>query len=114
MTAKTRTSPLATKEEVVSEGINSVHIVGSLTAAVVRQTADGNDSITFRVNVFDATGRRDSIDCECDRRGIVARVRRMPVDTRIEVLGALRRSYWRTNAGLASRTFVEVVSVRRT
>jgi single-strand DNA-binding protein len=106
------------REEVVSEHCNEVVLCGRLAAeAVPKQLPSGDDIVTWRLVVdrAETTGARkvDLVDCTT----FAARVRRQALawsegDT-IEVVGALRRRFWRGAVGLQSRCEVEVDSATR-
>ena len=90
---------------------NDVHIVGRLsTAAEQRDLPSGDQVVTWRLVVNRESERRgvDVIDCAA----FAARVRRAAVKWQpgevIEIEGALRRRFWRSSGGTASRFEVEV------
>lgn len=96
---------------------NCVHLIGRLAAAPEsRQLPSGDEVVTWRLVVDRADtsrGRIDTLACvawsAATRR---AALRWMPGDI-VEVDGALRRRFWRTPTGAASRYEVEVQGARR-
>lgn len=117
----------ATPPDQRPEHANEVRLVGRLAAAPVRrQLPSGDELVSFRL-VVDRPGPRpadrrsggtraptvDTVDCAA-WRGDVQRVlgRAGPGDV-LEVHGALRRRFWRSTSGPASRSEVEAVRVVR-
>lgn len=111
-------------------GANDVHLVGRLAGQVVRRELPSGDVLaSFRLVVPRPAGSRtsrrdtgggssrtptvDTIDCVTFRRDVQRRLERMPEGEQVEVHGALRRRFWRSGSGTASRSEVEVVRVRR-
>jgi single-strand DNA-binding protein len=99
--------------------VNAVRLVGRLSAPPVELVLPSGDRMsTFRVVVGRPAGHRsqqrvDALECV----SFVARVRRsalswLPGDV-VEVEGAIRRRFYRTPGGAASRVEVEVSSARR-
>lgn len=103
---------------------NSVALVGKVSATPEgRELPSGDELVTFRL-VVPRTGRRrggakaerttvDVIDVACwsarTRRGAL----RLEAGEVVRVQGALRRRFFRSGAGAASRYEVEAGSVRR-
>ncbi len=96
---------------------NTVHVVGRLaTAAEVREMPSGDTAVVWRVvveRVDTSRGRVDTLACvawaAATRR---AALRWQPGDV-VEVQGALRRRFWRSPTGPASRYEIEVSRGRR-
>lgn len=103
---------------------NEVVLVGRLSGSPEeRELPSGDHLVTWRLVVHRAPSRRppegvrattvDTFDCVAwtapARRAACAL---LPDDV-VEVHGALRRRFWRTAAGAASRCEVEATSVRR-
>jgi single-strand DNA-binding protein len=100
--------------------VNSVHLLGRVTSTGQPRLLPSGDTVhTLRVVVprpvlrgQDRTGV-DTIDVACwtavARRGAA----RLAVDDHVEVEGALRRRFFRTGAGVASRYEVEARRLRR-
>lgn len=102
-----------------ADEVNTVRLVGRLSAPPVELVLPSGDRMsTFRVVVGRPVGHRsqqrvDALECV----SFVARVRRsalswLPGDV-VEVEGAIRRRFFRTPGGAASRVEVEVSSARR-
>jgi single-strand DNA-binding protein len=112
------TRPKPKSEEVATRHRNEVVVCGRLSAgAVPKQLPSGDEIVTWRLVVDrgeDAGNRKvDVVDCTT----FGARVRRQALawsegDT-IEVVGALRRRFWRGPGGLQSRCEVEVDTANR-
>ena len=100
--------------------VNSVHLVGRVTSVgEPRELPSGDTVHTLRVVVprpvprGQARAGVDTIDVACwttvARRGAA----RLGIDDHVEVEGALRRRFFRTGAGIASRYEVEAHRLRR-
>ena len=102
---------------------NEVHLVGRLAADPVRRELPSGDVLVqFRVVVergpeVRSAGRRsptvDTIDCSAWRKGVQRSVSGCLPGDLVEVDGALRRRFWRSPGGPASRSEVEALRVRR-
>lgn len=106
---------------------NEVHLVGRLAAEPApRELPSGDVLVTFRLVVARPPAARrpggspsnrsptvDTIDCTAWRKTVQRALGRAVPGDVIEVDGALRRRFWRTGSGAASRSEVEVTRVRR-
>lgn len=109
---------------------NEVLLIGRLAAQPVRRELPSGDLlVSFRLVVERAptprrparvagTPRRraptvDTLDCAAWRKDAQRSLTRATAGDVLEVHGALRRRFWRTGTGAASRSEVEVVRVRR-
>jgi single-strand DNA-binding protein len=109
--------------------VNEVRLVGRLAVdPVSRQLPSGDPLVAFRLVVErprtgPGSGRGgsgssrsptvDTLDCAAWRKDVQRAVLRATAGDVLEVQGALRRRFWRTGGGPASRSEVEVVRVRR-
>ena len=100
---------------------NTVHLVGRVTApGEPRRLPSGDTVHTLRVVVpRAATGghRRDgvdTIDVACWAAGLRRTAGRLTIDDHVEVHGRLRRRFYRSVGGVASRYEVEATRLRRT
>ena len=108
--------------------VNEVRLVGRLAVEPVRKDLPSGDPlVSFRLVVErDLKARRsaanggssrsptvDTLDCSAWRRDVQRTLARATPGDVLEVEGALRRRFWRTGAGAASRSEVEVLRVRR-
>jgi single-strand DNA-binding protein len=120
----------AVAEEVAAAGLvavgdhrNEVVLVGRLTAAAEeRELPSGDALVSWRIvvdrpPVQRTDGRRsptvDALDCITWRKAVARSVLTWQVGDTIEVSGALRRRFWRSERGPVSRTEVEVIRARR-
>lgn len=110
--------PVSTEEQRGGEHRNEVIVAGRLAAgALPKQLPSGDEIVTWRLVVDRAVagGKRkvDVVDCTA----FGARVRRQALTWSegevIEVIGALRRRFWRSPGGLQSRCEVEVDTASR-
>jgi single-strand DNA-binding protein len=95
---------------------NAVLLRGRLaTEPVIRELPSGDELWSFRVTVRRSDSTRvDSIECATtNARSKRALSRAQPGDE-VEVSGSLRRRFWRSATGPASRYEVEVATVRIT
>lgn len=98
---------------------NDVHLIGRLAELAVYKTMPSGDAaVTFRLVIRRAPAavRRqttDSIECIGYRAATIkAAVGWMPGDV-LDLRGALRRRFWRGEAGVRSAYDVEVATIRR-
>lgn len=103
-----------------ADSTNEVRLTGRLAAAAVEVELPSGDRLaTWRVVVRRPPTTRkgaptvDTIECAAYRAAVRRAVGGWVADDEIEVSGALRRRFWRTGTGAASRTEVEVSSARR-
>jgi single-strand DNA-binding protein len=105
------------------EHCNEVHLVGRLAADPVRrQLPSGDVLVQFRVIVdrgpgLRAAGRRtptvDTLDCTAWRKDVQRSLGSYAAGDVVEITGALRRRFWRSPGGPASRSEVEATRLRR-
>lgn len=98
---------------------NEVFLRGRLAAVpVLRTLPSGDELCSFRVTVTRAaTGPRerahvDSIDCAAFSKRVRRCLERAAPGDELELTGCLRRRFWRSGAGPASRYEVLVVGAR--
>ena len=106
-----------------AEHCNEVHLVGRLAAEPVRRELPSGDVLMqFRVVVdrgpsLRTAGRRtptvDTLDCTAWRKDVQRSLGSYVAGDVIEVTGALRRRFWRSPGGPASRSEVEATRLRR-
>lgn len=110
------TAPTAT------DAVNEVHLVGRVAAAAASRVLPSGDVVTLLRLVVDRppAARRsvraptnDTLDCAIWTARIRQRAERLEPGSVVEIDGALRRRFWRTAGGAASRYEVEVRSLRR-
>lgn len=111
-------------QQALAESVNEIHVVGRLAAeAVVRELPSGDVLVSFRVVVdrlaasragAAARGRQvDTLDCSALRAPVRRAALRWGTGDVVELHGALRRRFWRSPGGPASRYEVEVMRARR-
>lgn len=99
--------------------VNELRLVGRVSGAVVeRELPSGDVVVTFRLVVARPPGGPskvavDTLDIACWRPRARSTALRLGDGERVEVGGALRRRFFRTGSGPASRYEVEALSVRR-
>ncbi|WP_153397374.1 single-stranded DNA-binding protein [Ornithinicoccus halotolerans] len=111
---------------------NEVHLTGRVSGAPVeRELPSGDTVVSFRVVVTRSPGRgsrrtgdrtrdraggrpqQDTLDVACWSARTRASALRLPDGQRVELQGTLRRRFYRTPAGPASRYEVHAVRLRR-
>ncbi len=104
------------------DGLNEVHLIGRVAAtATTRELPSGDHICVLRVVVPRGGAGRpvgraptvDTVDCAIWAAGLRRRAERLDAGTVVEISGSLRRRFWRSPAGPASRYEVEVRSLRR-
>lgn len=127
----TRSAGQATPDE-RPEHVNEVRLVGRLAAEPVRRLLpSGDELVSFRLVVDrpvpsraerGSVGRSgggvrnptvDTLDCAAWRGDVQRVLSRATAGDVLEVRGALRRRFWRSPTGPASRSEVEATRVRR-
>jgi len=104
--------------------VNQVLLTGRLSGEPeARELPSGDTVVLLRVVVprVETSGRRaeapssrvDTIDVACWARAVQRRALRLGDGDAVRVAGALRRRFWRTPGGAASRYEVEATSVLR-
>ncbi|QBF46026.1 single-stranded DNA-binding protein [Janibacter limosus] len=103
-----------TTDERVHE-TNQVEITGRVSGdPTVREMPSGDELVTLRVVVSRGEGQPvDTIDCACWSAGARRAALRLVDGTRVRVEGSLRRRFFRTPGGAASRYEVEVARLVR-
>lgn len=103
---------------------NEVVLVGRVSAAPEeRELPSGDQLVVWRLVVERGPSRRppegvrpttvDTLDCVAWAGPAQRAASALQPDDIVEVRGALRRRFWRTGAGAASRCEVEAATVRR-
>lgn len=99
----------------MAQHVNEVRLVGRLGGNIdVRELPSGtvltNFSIVVDRSAKEIHGRTkvDTIACQTARTAIATRLGRMETGQEIQIVGALRRRFWRAGSGLASATEVDV------
>jgi single-strand DNA-binding protein len=95
---------------------NQVFLRGRLaTAPTLRTLPSGDELLAFRLTVARPPGDRakvDSLDCATTKARVRRTVSRAEPGDELEVAGSLRRRFWRSAGGLASRYEVAVDSAK--
>ncbi len=119
--------PASPATELTTAHANEVLLIGRLAAdPTSRVKPSGDLLVSFRLVVARPPGQRrgsgssggrvptvDTLDCAAWRKDVQRSLTRMATGDVLEVTGALRRRFWRTGGGAASRSEVEVARVRR-
>ena len=98
---------------------NSVVLEGRIGSIERRAMPSGDEAVVFRVVVDRPLKDRgpsgrvavDAFDCVAWRADVQRRIERFPDGSWVRVEGALRRRFWRTPGGAASRIEVEARKV---
>ncbi len=106
----------------VADHVNEVRLVGRVSAEPTATVLpSGDEVVTVRVVVErprppagqGKKGKVDTVMCSAWSASVRRRVRLWIAGDVVEVTGALRRRFWRSDAGARSRYDVELVSARR-
>ena len=105
-------------EVAVDDWANEVRLVGRVSAPVDERDLPSGDTVgQLRLVVPRAEGSRgasvDTIDVACWSGRTRLAARRLQPGDEVEVVGSLRRRFFRTGTGTASRYEVEAAGVRR-
>lgn len=98
--------------------LNEVRLVGRVAAEPVSRTLPSGDTlVTFRVVVNRPAGGRsaqtvDALECSAWTTRVQRSVLRWGQGDVVEVVGAIRRRFFRGAGGAASRVEIEVISAR--
>jgi len=106
----------STAEEVSAQAcVNSVELAGRVSGEPeARVLPSGDDLVTLRLVVArPAGGPVDTIDLACWSRSSRRSAARLTDGDHVHVTGALRRRFFRTPGGAASRYEVEVAKLTR-
>jgi single-strand DNA-binding protein len=116
-----RTTPTTTGDA-AEEAVNDIRLRGRLAAvATARELPSGDEVVTFRLVVdrpararrSASSARVDTLDCAAFASGVRRRSQQWQPGDVLEVQGSLRRRFFRTGGGPASRYEVEVASATR-
>ena len=93
---------------------NQIFLRGRLAAEpLTRELPSGDELCSFRLTVRRADSSRvDSIECAATAAKARRTLARAEPGDELEVRGCLRRRFWRSPSGPASRYAVEVATVR--
>lgn len=103
-------------------GVNEVRLVGRVAAVPASRVLPSGDTVTVLRLVVDRppSGRRtargptsDTVDCAVWTARLRQRAVRLEPGSLVAVDGSLRRRFWRSAGGAASRYEVEVQALRR-
>ncbi|MFN8191161.1 MAG: single-stranded DNA-binding protein [Nocardioidaceae bacterium] len=107
------------RDEAATEAVNEVRLVGRVSAPAEEKGLPSGDSVwTFRVVVDRPVDRArprssvDTVDCAVWSGRPRRSVRALKAGDVIEVRGAIRRRFFQTASGAASRVEVEVGGVQ--
>lgn len=105
----------AAKTDAQMESVNSVELSGRVSGEPeARVLPSGDDLVTLRLVVArPAGGPVDTIDLACWSKASRRSAGRLNDGDHVHVTGALRRRFFRTPAGAASRYEVEVTKLAR-
>ena len=107
-------SPAAALQDEGEEQINEIRLRGRVSAdPVVRVLPSGDEIVTMRLVVGRPDGRSDALEATAWTAGLRRRLLAWHAGDIVEIEGALRRRFWRTPQGAASRWDIEVSAGRR-
>jgi single-strand DNA-binding protein len=115
-------TPLTPTDDAADEALNEIRLRGRLAAVPDERTLPSGDAVvTFRLVVdrparslrSASSARVDTLDCAAFAGPVRRRCRQWKPGDVLEVQGSLRRRFFRTGGGPASRYEVEVASATR-
>ncbi len=103
----------------MGDHVNEVRLVGRLGSTIAERELPSGALLTSFSVIVDRSAREihgrtkvDTIACQTTRPSIAARAHKAIPGQMVEVVGSLRRRFWRAGASLASATEVDVVRLR--
>ena len=96
--------------------INEVYLVGRITSKSGEKKLPSGDLVSEFRMVIDRgkkAGAIDTIDVAAWKSSLRKRINSIEIDTWIEVKGSVRRRFWQSATGLASRWQVEATQITR-
>ncbi len=109
----------AKADQTTKHDVNEIHLAGRISVdPISRELPSGDRVVTWRLIVArpktsDRESGVDTIDCAAWAAPIQRKAERLVAGTEVAIVGHLRRRFWRTPAGPASRYEVEVTQLRR-
>ncbi|NDA81284.1 MAG: hypothetical protein EBX92_09270 [Actinobacteria bacterium] len=88
-------------------GINRIRLVGRIESATTSR-----EGILGRRIEIPIPGARESFDLECNKVEIFSSFRTLKVGQWVEITGAMRRRFWRSGGAIASRSYIEVLTLK--
>ncbi len=97
---------------------NQVEIIGRVTSSGEQILLPSGDMLTrFRIVIPRekpvTKTTVDTIDCVSFKPSLSAKVMKLEIDDVVELCGQLRRRFWQTGQGVASRMEVEITNLKR-
>ena len=115
-TTKTRNTQTSKKSEKQIQPANEVYLVGRITSITGEKKLPSGDLVSeFRI-VVDRPGKAgyiDTIDIAAWKSTLRKRIQSLEPEYWVEIKGAVRRRFWQSASGLASRWQVEASEIRR-
>ena len=97
-------------------GLNEVHLIGRITSIAGERKLPSGDIVSeFRI-VVERKGKLggvDTIDIAAWKSALRNKISKLKLESYIEVHGSVRRRFWQSAAGVASRWQVEASDIRR-
>jgi len=98
------------------KGLNEVHLIGRITSIAGERKLPSGDKVSeFRL-VVERAGRLggvDTIDIAAWKSVLRGKITKLKLESYVEVHGSVRRRFWQSAAGVASRWQVEANDIRR-
>lgn len=114
MSARRSGTRSASATDEVAPPLNEVRLRGRVsTEPVTRILPSGDEIVTMRIVVSRPDGRSDALDATAWTAALRRRFLAWNGGDIVEIEGALRRRFWRTPQGAASRWDIEVSAGRR-
>lgn len=110
-----KSKPRNTKSLKLPQALNEVHLRGRVTSISGSKKLPSGDQVSeFRIVINRSRGAAiDTIDIAAWSAKLRKRITLLEVGQWVEVFGCVRRRFWQSKAGLASRWQVEASDIRR-
>jgi single-strand DNA-binding protein len=102
------------KKDLLPAPINEVYLRGRVTGeGVAKVLPSGDQVVEFRIVVPRTDSGVDTLDMAVWSATLRKKALSLHCDEWVEVAGEIRRRFWQTGSGVASRTQIEVATLSR-
>jgi len=102
------------KKDLLPAPINEVYLRGRVSGeAVSKVLPSGDQVVEFRIVIPRTDSGVDTLDMAVWSANLRKRALSLISDEWVEIAGEIRRRFWQTGSGVASRTQIEVATLSR-
>lgn len=107
--------PRTINEEEIDLSLNDVLVRGRVSSTAVEKELPSGDKVCeFRIVISRATREGvDTLDIAVWKAALRRTAKAFDIDDWVEVTGSIRRRFWKTPSGLASRWQIEAIEITR-